>query len=328
MDLIILGSSAAIPTLERNLSSVAIRFRSETILFDAGEDLQRRLIQANLKFNKPLRIFISHFHGDHIIGLPGLLFRFSLINRDAPLTITGKKNLFLYLCLHRKILGLHAEYPLTVQEIDPEQNNLLIYEGLDSQSPVKEIEIKDNIIFETNRYKVKYTKVAHSVESFAYAFVENLRYGKFHPERAKELGIPQGPLWGVLQSGETISHKGKKIDPLAEGIVDPKRPGRKITYSGDTMPCKSLIELGKDSDILIHEASFRKDLQDIATEKNHSTSVDAAGDAKKMNAEKLILTHISSRYQEDAEKLLKEAQEIFPNTILAKDLMKLKIKKD
>jgi ribonuclease Z len=328
MDLIILGSSAAIPTLERNLSSIAVKFRSETILFDAGEDLQRRLIQANLKFNKPLRIFISHFHGDHIIGLPGLLFRFSLINREAPLTITGKKNLFLYLYLHRKILGLHAEYPLTIQEIDHERQKLLIYEGLESQTPVEEKTINDNIIFERKRYKVKYAKVAHSVESYAYAFEENLRYGKFHPKRAMELGIPEGPLWGVMQSGKTITYEGKKINPLEEGIVEPKRLGRKITYSGDTKPCKALIELGKGSDILIHEASFQKDLQDVATEKKHSTSVDAAEDAKKMNAEKLILTHISSRYQGDTEQLLKEAQTIFPNTIMAKDLLRLKITKD
>lgn len=325
MELIILGSSAAIPIRERNLPSIALKYKNELILFDCGEDLQRRMNEAGLKFNKPLNVLISHFHGDHIIGLPGLLFRFGLIERTSPVTIVGPRNLYLYLYLHRKILGLKANYPIKIIEIDHLHKKLVEFEGLDSESPSKEIDIENNIIIESKRYIIKYALVEHSILSFGYSFIEKSRSGKFNPERARELGIPTSHLWKKLQEGETLNFKGKKIDPFKEQIVGPKRPGRKITYSGDTAPCDSLIEIGKDSDILIHEATFSKELNHVAMEKKHSTSVDAANIAKKMNAKQLILTHISSRYQQDATKLLEDAQEIFPNTVLAKDLLKIDI---
>ena len=325
MELIILGSSAAIPVRERNLSSTALKYKNELLLFDCGEDLQRNLIEAGLKLNKPLKILISHFHGDHIIGLPGLLFRFGLISRTAPLTIFGPRNLFLYLFVHRKVLGLKANYPLRIVEIDNDNKKLIIFETLDSEIPSEEKLLEDNVIFESDKYTLKYTEVDHSVLAFAYSFVEKPRYGKFKPERANELGIPESRLWKKLQEGEIIEFEGRKIDPLKEGIVGPKRRGRKVTYSGDTVPCENLIELGKNSDVLIHESTFSKELSDIALEKKHSTSVDAAIDAKKMGAKQLILTHISSRYQEDAVKLLEEAKEIFPNTLLAIDLMKISL---
>ncbi len=133
-------------------------------------------------------------------------------------------------------------------------------------------------------------------------------------------------LWKKLQTGESIEFEGKSIDPEKMGIIGPKRPGRKITYSGDTAPCDSLIKLGMNSDLIIHEATFAKALADLAKDKKHSTSIDAANDAIKMNAKQLLLTHISSRYQEDAEELLTEAQEIFPNTIIAKDLLRITLK--
>ena len=325
MEIIILGSSAAIPVRERNLPSTALKFKNELILFDSGEDIQRAMIEAGLKLNKPLKILISHFHGDHIIGLPGLLFRFGLNHRTAPVAIYGPVNLFLYLFIHRKILGLKPNYPITVIEIDDEQKQLTIYESLDSELPNKKMNISENTIFDGQKYTLKYALVDHSVLTFAYSFIEKPRSGKFNPEKAKELGIPESSLWKKLQEGESIDFKGKLINPIKENIVAPKRPGRKITYSGDTMPCESLIELGKNSDVLIHEATFSQELSDIALEKKHSTSVDAANDAKKMGAKQLILTHISSRYQEDAVKLLEEAKEIFPNTVLAIDLMRLSL---
>jgi len=325
MELIILGSSAAIPVRERNLPSTALKYKNELFLFDCGEDLQRRLIEAGLKFNKPLKILISHFHGDHIIGLPGLLFRFGLNERTAPVTIFGPRNLFLYLFVHRKILGLKANYPIKIVEIDHDYKKLIEFEGLDSEISKRELNFEDNIIFDGKRYILKYALVDHSVLTYAYSFIEKPRNGKFNPDRAKELGIPESNLWKTLQEGEIIEYEGKTINPLKEGIVGPKRPGRKVTYSGDTIPCESLIELGRDSDILIHEATFSKELSDVAFEKKHSTSVDAANDAKKMNAKQLILTHISSRYQEDANQLLQDAKLIFPNTILAKDLMRISL---
>ncbi|MHA2289202.1 MAG: ribonuclease Z [Promethearchaeota archaeon] len=325
MEIVILGSSGAIPVRERNLSSSALIYKNELLLFDCGEDLQRKFVEAGLKFNKPLKIMVSHYHGDHIIGLPGLLFRFGLNHRTAPVTIFGPRNLFLYLYVHRKILGLKPNYPINIVEIDNENKKLISYEGLDSEIPFKENDLKDNIIFENNKYILKYAEVEHSMLAFAYSFVEKPRHGKFNPERANELRIPQSSLWKKLQKGEIIEHEGKTIDPIKEGIVGPKRKGRKITYSGDTLPCENLVELGKNSDLVIHEATFSKELSDVAKEKMHSTSVDAALDAKKMGAKQLVLTHISSRYQEDAIKLLEDAKEVFPNTILAIDLLRISL---
>jgi len=326
MQLIILGSSAAIPVRERNLPAVALKYKNELVIFDCGEDIQRGMINAGLKFNKPLKILISHFHGDHIIGLPGLLFRFGLIDRNAPLFIFGPPNLYLYLFMHRKILGLKANYPLRIFEIHNEQNKLIEFDGLESEIPYNKHDLEDNIIYENEKYILKYTLVNHSVLSYGYSFIEKPRNGKFNPDRARELGIPESNLWKKLHEGNIIEFKGKKIDPLKEGIVGPKRPGRKVTYSGDTAPCESLINLGKNSDILIHEATFSRKLAHIAKEKQHSTSIDAAKSAQSMHAKKLVMTHISSRYQEDATQLLNEAKEIFPNTIIAEDLLQIELK--
>ena len=199
------------------------------------------------------------------------------------------------------------------------------YEGLDSEAPKTRTPIQNNLIYEDHRYSLSYTLVEHSVLTYAYSFNEKPRHGKFFPEKARELGIPESRLWKELQEGKIIEFKGKQINPVKEGIVGPKRIGRKITYSGDTAPSENLIELGRNSDILIHEATFSKELKQNAIDKKHSTSIDAANIAKKMNAGQLILTHISSRYQEDAIRLLEESKKIFNNTILAKDLMRIKI---
>jgi ribonuclease Z len=326
MELIILGSSAATPLKERNLPSIALKYKNQVLLFDCGEDFQRKFAEAGLKFNKPMKIFITHFHGDHILGLPPFLFRLSLNGRTAPMIIFGPRNLFLYLYIHKKILGLKTEYPIKIIEIDHQNQKLIEFEGLDSEIPKRTLDIVANVVFDSKYYSIKFALVDHSVITFAYAFIEKPRYGKFVPERAKNLGIPESNLWKKLQEGQIIEFNGKLIDPIKEGIVGPQKPGRKITYSGDLKPCESLIELGRDSDILIHEATFAKSLAETAVEKKHSTSVDAANDAKEMNAKRLILTHISARYQHDALILLEEAKEIFPNTILAEDLLKIVIK--
>ncbi|MHA1804310.1 MAG: ribonuclease Z [Promethearchaeota archaeon] len=325
IELIILGSSGSIPIRERNLPSIALKYRSEILLFDCGEDVQRRFLEAGLKLNKPMKIFITHFHGDHIIGLPGLLFRFNLTDRTAPLAIYGPPRLFIYLYFHHKIVGLKARYPLRIIEIDHDTNTLIKYDGLNNYDSKTEIKIENNTLFESKYYSIQYAVMEHSVRNYAYSFIEKPRPGKFHPEKAKELGIPPSPLWKKMQEGKKITYKGKRINPINEGIVDPKRSGRKITYSGDTAPCNALIELGKNSDILIHEATYTEHLKNIARKKKHSTSVDAAEIALKMNAKQLLLTHISSRYEDDTTKLLEEAKNVFPNTLLARDLMKISL---
>lgn len=326
MEIIILGSSAAIPVKNRNLSSTALKYRNHIILFDCGEDIQRNFNNAGLKFNKPMKILISHFHGDHIIGLPGLLFRFTLLERTSPIVIFGPKNLFLYLLLHKQILGFNPKYPIKIVEINHDDNTLIEYEGLDSEIPKNQIKLEDNIVCKNKRFIIKYTLVNHSVPTYAYSFLEMPRFGKFDPEKAREFGIPESHLWKKMQKGEVVDFNGIIIDPIKEKIVGAPQKGRKVTYSGDTAPCDSLIELGKDSDVLIHESTFAEALQEIAVQRKHSTSIDAANDAKIMNAKQLILTHISSRYQESSQKLLEEAKRIFPNTILASDLLKITVK--
>ncbi|MFW9973109.1 MAG: MBL fold metallo-hydrolase, partial [Candidatus Odinarchaeota archaeon] len=269
MELIILGSAAATPIKERNLSSVALRYKNQILLFDCGEDFQRKFAEAGLKFNKPIKIFISHFHGDHIIGLPGFLFRLSLNERTAPMMIYGPRNLFLYLYIHKLILGLKVNYPIKIVEIDHQNQTLIEYEGLDSEKPKKTTKIDSNIIFDSKYYSINYALVEHSVITFAFAFIEKPRHGKFFPERARNLGIPESNLWKKLQDRQIIEFNGNIIDPVKERIIGPERPGRKITYTGDLKPCDALIELGRDSDILIHEATFAKSLAEIAEEKKH-----------------------------------------------------------
>ncbi|MHA2183287.1 MAG: ribonuclease Z, partial [Promethearchaeota archaeon] len=231
-----------------------------------------------------------------------------------------------YLYIHKKILGLKANYPIKIVEIDHETREIIEFEGLESDIPKSKSKIKDKIIYDSKYFSMKFALVDHSVITYAYSFIEKPRPGKFNPERVRELGIPESRLWSKLQEGEVVEFNGAKIDPNKEGIVGPKKPGRKITFSGDLKPTTSLIDLGKNSDILVHEATFAENLKEIAIEKKHSTSTDAAMDAKEMNAKQLILTHISTRYQEDALKLLEEAKKIFPNTILAQDLLQITLK--
>ncbi len=267
-------------------------------------------------------------HGDHVIGLPGLLFNFSLKDRTAPIKIFGPPSIFLYLFLHKKILGLSTPYDIEINEIDLKNSKIIRYDNLNSEKISEEIELNKNILFENKRYMIKSTIVDHSVLTYAFSFEEKPRFGKFNPERAKELNIPEGHLWKKLHNGKEIEFNGKIIIPEKEGIVTPKRIGRKITYSADTAPCKSLIELGKNSDILISEATYDKSLQEIAEEKRHSTTIDAAEMAKKMCAKQLILFHFSSRYNgdESTNRLVNEAKEIFENTIGAYDLLRIKLK--
>lgn len=326
MELIVLGSGGAVPVKERNLPSIAIKYRSEIIIFDCGEDLQRRFQQAGLKFNIPISIFISHMHGDHIIGLPGLLFNFALKDRIAPIKIFGPLNTFSYLLVHRMILGLSAPYDIEINDIDLKNSKMYRYRKLNPEEKPEELEIKDKILVENKKYAIKSILVEHSIPTFAFSFNEKPRYGKFYPDKAMELKIPRGYLWKKLHKGEEIEYNGRVINPEKEGIVGAKRAGRKVTYSGDTGPCEDLVEFGKDSNVLIHDATFANQHEAIAREKKHSTAKDAALIAKKMNAQQLILFHISQRYKNAAEILVDEAKEIFDNSVLAYDLLSFELK--
>ncbi len=328
MEIVFLGTSAAVPTRQRNLSSFVFLYNGEQILFDAGEDVQRQFEDARLKFNAPLSIFISHMHGDHIIGLPGLLFHFTIVSRTQEVKIWGPPGIFPYLYLHRMVVGLRAPFLKEVYEIHSEKKKLLLYDyqGNPDQRPV-EISYKDDKIHETANYVINAVPMCHSVPTTGFKFLEKPRPGKFNPKIAEQIGIPQGYLWKKMQMGEIIEYKGQIYNPEELGIVGPKRPGFVISYSADTKMCDALYSLAKGSNLFICEATYGNELKDLADEKKHMTALQCAQVAQESNVTQLILTHISSRYVE-VDSLLEEAQSVFPNSLIAHDLMRFPLLND
>ena len=297
MEITFLGTSSAVHSYERNHPSIVLKAFGEVMLFDCGEGTQRQLIYARVSPMKISKIFITHFHGDHILGLPGLLQSMNFRGRDTKLTIYGPKGL-------NKLK--EAIFSLGYCKIE---------------FPIEFIEIGSEIIEKTKEYVIKSQNVNHQVPCLAYS-IEELKKPRFQRQKAIELGVPVGPDFGRLHNGEEVEINGRIIKP--EQVLGPPRKGVKITYSGDTTPCEEMIELAKDSTLLIHESTYVKEDKDKAEENFHSTSADAALIAKKSNSKRLILTHISTRYQ-NTEQLLKEALEIFENTEIAEDLKKIEL---
>ena len=296
MEITFLGTSSAVHSYERNHPSIVLKAFGEVMMFDCGEGTQRQLIYAKISPMKISKIFITHFHGDHILGLPGLIQSMNFRGRQTKLTIYGPEGL--------NVLK-EAIFHLGYCKID---------------FPIEFIEIGSGIVEKTEDYVIKSQEVKHYVPCIAYS-IEELKKPRFLREKAIELGVPVGPDFGKLHNGEEVEIDGKIIKP--EQVLGPPRKGRKITYSGDTIPCEEMIEIAKDSTLLIHESTYIKEDSDKAEENYHSTSSDAALIAKKSNSKKLILTHISTRYQ-NTDQLLNEAQEIFENTEIAKDLKTIK----
>lgn len=300
VEITFLGTSSAVHSKKRNHASIALKAFGEVFLFDCGEGTQRQMIFTNVSPMKIDSIFISHFHGDHILGLPGLLQSLSLSEREKKLTIYGPRG-----------LGRleNAIYSLGYCKID---------------FPVEFVEIDSGTVMETDEYIIEAQQVQHNVPCLAYSIEEKKR-PKFLREKAIELGIPEGPLFGELQRGNEVEVDGRAIKP--EQVLGEPRKGIKITYSGDSRPCEEMIYFAKDSTLLIHEATFLSKDKANAEEHGHSTSQDAAYIAKESNSKNLILTHLSSRYADSCEKqFLKEAKEVFENTQIAYDLMEYKLR--
>ena len=299
MEIIFLGTSSAVHSKQRNHPSIALKAFGEVMLFDCGEGTQRQLLFTKVSPMKIARIFITHYHGDHILGLPGLLQSMSLNGREKKLTIYGPEGLN-----HIK----NAIYSLGYCAID---------------FPVEFVEIDSGIVDESDEYIITAQRVKHNVLSLAYS-IEEKKKPRFLREKAVELGVPVGPLFSLLHDGNEIEVNGEIIKP--EQVLGPPRKGIKITYSGDSRPCEEMIMLAKDSTLLIHESTFIKDDENHAQEHAHSTSIDAAMIARESNSEKLILTHISTRYGDEyGEIMLSEAKDVFENTELAEDLMEIEI---
>jgi len=300
LSVIFLGTSGSTPTPQRSLPAIAIKRKGEIILFDCGEGAQRQMIMAKLSFHRKMKIFITHMHGDHVLGLPGLIQTMSLFDRQRKLEIYGPKGLKEFVDVIQRTVQYTLTFPLEIHEIE-----------------------KPGTICEEGEYAILAEEADHVIPSFAFALVEKPRPGKFYPEKARELGIPEGPLWSKLQKGHSVTlPDGRKIKPSE--VVGPPRPGRKIVYSGDTRPCMNVVRLARNADLLIHDATLDDELFDKAYEDGHSTPSQVAEIAKKANVRRLVLTHISARYR-SAEKLLEQAKRIFPNVLIAEDFMEIEV---
>jgi len=300
LSIIFLGTSGSWPTTKRNVTSIAIKRGKEVILFDCGEGTQRQLQRSSISYMQITKIFITHFHGDHFLGLPGLIQTMQLNDREAPLNIYGPKGM-------NKLLG-----------------QLLSLGFFKPKYKIYSHEVRQGDELDFNGYVIKVVKVKHGVPTIAYSLEEKLRPGKFNKPKALELGIPEGPFFSKLQQGISVTlDDGRKIVP--EMVLGPYRKGRKIVYSGDTVPTEKMIDFAKDADVLIHEATFHSDFNDLSTSYGHTTSEEAAEIAKKANVKKLFLTHISPRYL-DCNKLKEEAIKIFKDTELPNDYEEFEVK--
>ena len=300
IDVIFLGTGGSLPTKDRGLPAVALRRDGELFLFDCGEGTQRQMMHAGLGFNRPMSIMISHLHGDHVLGLPGLLQTMSSLIRDKPLDLYGPEGISAYLGSLRRTLAFAANFPVRVTELKPG-------EGVSK-----------------NGYSIKTTKAVHDITCLAYAIIESDRPGRFHPVKAKRLGVPEGPLWKQLQSGKDVEVDGRKVAPRQ--VMDESRPGLKIVYAIDTRPSEEVKSLAKGADLLMHDGGFAEDRRDKAKEYFHSTAREAARIGKAARVKKLALVHISAVTRDDSI-LLKQARSVFRPTIVPKDLMVLSLKR-
>ena len=295
IELTFLGTASAIPTRLRNHTSIIIKISNRMILFDCGEATQKQIMKAGISPMKIDDIYITHLHGDHILGLPGIIQSLAFRGRTRPLNIYGPKGIN-ELIEHIKNIGFYTiGYEVITHEINDE----------------------DEIIYQQNDFRISARKMKHTVVDYAYK-IEELRQPKFLRQKAIELGIPPGPLFGKLQAGNEVTVDGKIIKP--EQVLGPPREGVKLVFSGDTIPQESMIDFAKNVDVLIHEATFTKDIRDKAFENGHTVAEDAALIAKKANVEQLILTHLSNRYT-SSKLLLEEAKVVFEDTVYAEDLM-------
>jgi ribonuclease Z len=271
----------------------------ESLLFDCGEGTQRQMMRYGASFAFT-DVFFSHFHADHFLGLIGLVRTLGLQGREEPMRLFGPKGAKRILAA---ALGLGVErggFPIEVVEVEPGD----------------ELARKD--------YAIRAYAVEHGGGALGYVLVEQDRLGRFHPETAVELGVPEGPLWGKLQRGQAVTlPDGRTVGP--EAIVGPPRPGRKLVITGDTRPCAATIEIAQGADLLVHEATFGEEEAERALETQHATAKEAAQVAKMAGVRRLVLTHLSARYSRDPSPLLEEARAVFPETAVAKDGMLVEI---
>jgi ribonuclease Z len=307
MKIIPLGTSSGKPTLRRNVSALAVVGEGEWWLFDCGEGTQIQIARAGISPQKLAGVFISHMHGDHFNGLPGLLSTMSLDNREKELTLVGPTGMDEYLTLLARLKICYVNYPLNLREFDAQ------YFANREQE----------LVYESSRFTVTTRPLDHRIFALGYRLEEKTKPGRFNLERAKSLGIPSGPLYSRLQSGQSVMlEDGRVIHPSE--VLGPPRPGKVISYCLDTRPCANSVKLSENADWMIHEATFTEELIEESRHFGHSTAIQAAETAREANARQLLITHFSSRFA-DVRPLLEEARSVFPETYAAEDLLELEV---
>lgn len=300
MEITFLGTAGTIPTEKRNLSAVLLDYLGEYFLFDCGEGTQRQMRMAGINFMRIDHVFITHLHADHFIGLAGMIQSMDFLERKRPLQIYGPAG-----------LEDTMEHMLSMGTFKLDCLELQIRE------------IDEGMVLKGERYRISCARTEHVRDSLAYCFHEDPKR-TFLKKKALALGIPEGKLFSLLQKGHTIEYKGKTYTP--DMVLDEPIPGRKVVYSGDTRACRSVTELAKGADILIHDATYSKQDKEALDKSDHSTAEQAAMVAKEAGVGRLYLTHISQRYP-DARILEDEARKIFPESYVAEDYMKVKVEK-
>ena len=299
MKLVFLGTSAAQPTENRGMTCICLVLEKEILMFDAGEGAQVAFHKSKLGWNKKMKIFVTHLHGDHCVGILGLLQTMSLQNRTESIDIYGPKGIEDFLAANLKVLNFGLTFPVRIMTI------------------------KEGLVLDDATYTIHACEADHSIPAFSYVLQEKEKPGRFYPEKAKELGIPEGKLWHELQSGKEVKVGNKTFKP--SDIMGEKRRGKKIGISGDTRPTKKLEEFFKGCDYLTFDSTYSDELKDKAKDHYHSTAKEAAQLAKNAGVANLILTHFSARY-DDAGQMVEEAKTVHNSIIAANDLLEIEIK--
>jgi ribonuclease Z len=291
LDLVFLGTSGSMPTAQRATTAILVRRGGERLLFDCAEGTQRQLLRSEIGLVELKEIFLTHYHADHYLGLPGMLKTFALRGRETPITIygpTGLRKLFVAL----KVIFGQLTYPYYLEELRP------------------------GVVLDRGDYELAVFPVEHGPHSVGYALVERARPGRFDVETAEELGVPAGPERGALQAGRAVTlPDGRSVTP--EMVLGPERPGRKLVLAGDTAPAPTVLEAARGADVLVHEATFCHEEEERARETAHSTALDAAALAREADVRMLALTHLSPRYL--GGQVAREARTVFPDTVVPKD---------
>jgi ribonuclease Z len=299
LSLTFLGTGAACPTVDRNVSALALHREGEMLLVDCGEGTQRQMMRYGVGFSFR-DIFFTHYHSDHILGLPGLIRTMGLLDRTEPVTCYGPKGA-------ERVLG-------DLLKVGVERNKF----------PIEIVEIQAGDRLDRGDYDLQVFPTDHRPGSVGFALVEHTRLGRFDPARARALGVPEGPLWGQIHRGLTVSlPDGRTLGP--DELVGAPRPGRTVVLTGDTRPCEPVREASRGADLLVHDATFGQDEQVRARETGHSTAQEAAQVARDAGVRRLALTHISARYSRDAPDLLAEAVARFPDSLVARDGLTLEV---